>query len=536
MPEDKQSIAKRPRYFDGQYLNVDDFVSEQEYHIDRQRRISKFLQISGILEGLDVTVGSNTQLTITPGAAIDDQGQQILLRSEAMFRENLLQSSNRFVIDLSDISKFSRTQSYNLWITWRKVESDPQTEEALEKDKNTRFYERPEIQLLPSQNKPEVPSVFLAVLNASSDGFTVGQTDLRQYSGLKLPAKDGKGVTLRSQDGASDRAILTGSLSVTGNVGIGTTSPAAKLAINGGLHVGGDSDPGDKNLLVDGTLSVNGESTLLGKATIQPSLTATASNQTLSAVHIKPIVPTSSYTGIQLNGLIVESGNVGIGTTNPAAKLEVNTGGGKTTSLKCEHNGSNFIVRPKSGGDSSTIIENTGGGKLLISPSADVEIGSAVTVKNNGEVKVESISTGGKILIKTANKNKYIICGDSDTIGSSADKTPDSEFKLEMACSRTLKENILSLSSDEAIQTLIGLRSVKYDYKGERAFRQILGFIAEEMPDNLASQDRQSLSPFEVIPVLTKVIQLQQESIKQLQEKVDVIWLQADKHKEECLS
>ncbi len=39
----------------------------------------------------------------------------------------------------------------------------------------------------------------------------------------------------------------------TGNVGIGTTTPAAKLAINGGLHVGGDSDPGDNNLLVDGT-------------------------------------------------------------------------------------------------------------------------------------------------------------------------------------------------------------------------------------------------------------------------------------------
>ena len=38
-----------------------------------------------------------------------------------------------------------------------------------------------------------------------------------------------------------------------GNVGIGTTTPAAKLAINGGLHVGGDSDPGDNNLLVDGT-------------------------------------------------------------------------------------------------------------------------------------------------------------------------------------------------------------------------------------------------------------------------------------------
>lgn len=43
-----------------------------------------------------------------------------------------------------------------------------------------------------------------------------------------------------------------------GNVGIGTTTPLAKLAINGGLHVGGDSDPGDNNLLVDGNLEVDG--------------------------------------------------------------------------------------------------------------------------------------------------------------------------------------------------------------------------------------------------------------------------------------
>lgn len=37
-----------------------------------------------------------------------------------------------------------------------------------------------------------------------------------------------------------------------GNVGIGTTSGLSKLSINGGLHVGGDSDAGDNNLLVDG--------------------------------------------------------------------------------------------------------------------------------------------------------------------------------------------------------------------------------------------------------------------------------------------
>ncbi|MCL4406068.1 MAG: hypothetical protein M1586_01595 [Patescibacteria group bacterium] len=47
-----------------------------------------------------------------------------------------------------------------------------------------------------------------------------------------------------------------------GNVGVGTTNPVAKLAINGGLHVGGDTDPGDNNASIDGTLTVTGNANI----------------------------------------------------------------------------------------------------------------------------------------------------------------------------------------------------------------------------------------------------------------------------------
>jgi len=40
-----------------------------------------------------------------------------------------------------------------------------------------------------------------------------------------------------------------------GNVGIGTLTPAAKLAINGGVNVGADTDPGNDNLYVVGNCS-----------------------------------------------------------------------------------------------------------------------------------------------------------------------------------------------------------------------------------------------------------------------------------------
>jgi hypothetical protein len=47
----------------------------------------------------------------------------------------------------------------------------------------------------------------------------------------------------------------------TGNVGIGTVSPGARLSIvGGGLHVGGTTDPGTGNVTVDGTFKLAGSS------------------------------------------------------------------------------------------------------------------------------------------------------------------------------------------------------------------------------------------------------------------------------------
>jgi hypothetical protein len=65
----------------------------------------------------------------------------------------------------------------------------------------------------------------------------------------------GRIVFYTTPDGSSSLAERM-RITSAGYVGIGTTAPLAKLVINGGVHVGGDSDPLDNNLMVDGKVLV----------------------------------------------------------------------------------------------------------------------------------------------------------------------------------------------------------------------------------------------------------------------------------------
>jgi hypothetical protein len=62
----------------------------------------------------------------------------------------------------------------------------------------------------------------------------------------------------RAFEGATERFSVGSDVLINSKVGIGTLKPGAKLSIMGGLHVGGESDPGDKNFLVGGKASIMG--------------------------------------------------------------------------------------------------------------------------------------------------------------------------------------------------------------------------------------------------------------------------------------
>jgi Chaperone of endosialidase len=87
------------------------------------------------------------------------------------------------------------------------------------------------------------------------------------------------------------------------------------------------------------------------------------------------------------------------------------------------------------------------------------------------------------------------------------------------ASSRGVKQDIHQLDGDAALGALKSMEPVTFAYKANPAETHV-GFIAEDVPDLVATTDRKGLSSMDVVAVLTKVIQEQQRTIEELQTRV----------------
>ena len=90
------------------------------------------------------------------------------------------------------------------------------------------------------------------------------------------------------------------------------------------------------------------------------------------------------------------------------------------------------------------------------------------------------------------------------------------------ASSREYKKDIRALSSEEAMGALEGLTPVRFSYKDDFG-EQHVGFIAEDVPELVASKDRKGMSPMDVVAVLTRVVQEQQKTIAELSRKMALL-------------
>jgi hypothetical protein len=86
--------------------------------------------------------------------------------------------------------------------------------------------------------------------------------------------------------------------------------------------------------------------------------------------------------------------------------------------------------------------------------------------------------------------------------------------------SRSYKENIKNISTKDAIKTLKKLNPVEFNYKSDKS-EKYLGFIAEDVPESVAMNDRKGISSMDVVAITVKVLQEQQKIIEEQNRKIE---------------
>ena len=87
------------------------------------------------------------------------------------------------------------------------------------------------------------------------------------------------------------------------------------------------------------------------------------------------------------------------------------------------------------------------------------------------------------------------------------------------ASSREVKQDIHQLDANAAMNALKALQPVTFAYKANPVETNV-GFIAEDVPELVATADRKGLSAMDITAVLTKVVQEQQRTIEELQTRL----------------
>lgn len=266
--------------------------------------------------------------------------------------------------------------------------------------------------------------------------------------------------------GAPDNSLF---VDAYGEVGIGTATPARPL------HIREFDSP---VIRLDNAGGTYGEQVwdIHGGGTFGIT---DVTNSSSSPFVINGGAPEYSFT-------IRNNGNIGFGTLFPIYPLHF------------IRSGQNAVVHmERSGGAAYQMIASTSSVYVGSRTNHDLHLTtngySRLTVKNNGNVGIGFTVPSYRLHVSGG-----AYCNGTTWVNAS---------------SRELKENIRSLTAEEATDALKKLNPVKFNYK-EIGDDEFLGFIAEDAPELVATKDRKGMSSMDVVALLTRVVQRQQEELE----------------------
>jgi hypothetical protein len=558
-------VTSRVRYFDGQYLKDQDFIDEQNHHTDRQHRHERLLHVAGILEGLNVTVNAGV-LTVSPGAAVDDTGRQILL--ETARTVNVTPTGNGV---------------WRLRMLFDEL-GDRIPNDNLGAPEATRFKQAPIIEVVAlNANVPH--EVVLGTVRRTAGVVSV-DAEGRMYSGLRLPGPNQTSFALRAKgDGSPGWAELSTSLTITGDARVTGNCSTQRLNINAPneaikatIGTFEDNSEGNRGELVFFAANSYGISNamVMRAPRFRFETYASQSNVDFDGSH-----------GIATSQVTIDSeGRVGINTqTGANADSEVLFVGGNVvvnsglrlrsgTAPTGGQSSRSFIVNDSSSAKALVLVGNTSGGSSRsrvevrqdlrvtgnlttdgTASAATLNVSDNTTLANltiNGIATAQNLtvysSLNAATLSVSGNASLGSTAGSTVDIGTSATSTVNigrisgSTVNIGLAgatvnvlgtvktnngvtvtSSAAMKDHIQALPADEALSVFRNLTPVTYAYKDDPEQRLQVGFVAEDVPDLVGTPDRKAIAPFSILAVLTRAVQAHDQALQALERRLDAM-------------
>jgi hypothetical protein len=375
--EKMADTVKRMNYYDHQFLRAPDFTAEQNYHLNMRRLHNQYLHTWGVVQGLVVTLGTGTEVSVSAGIAMDSKGQEMVQPQDK-------------TLELG-----GEKAGTTLYITIAYVEGQSDSTSEVGGTGWTRITESPNISFSNAPPPDTSMTLILAKVPRTAAGLgTVDSSDRRQAGVVLGSALTLNTLTLKKDGvaqanwpvwtcgGANQAALANADLYVKGNVGIGTTAPGFKLDVSDRIRLRQGGVGSDAGLWLYQTKPAEDRAFVGMAGDDQVGLYGTKAgwgltmNVTTGNVGIG-VEATSPTAKLQVSGSVIAAGLQVIGSVTTAG-ADFNFADGGTpdsTAVRAFSNSGNLYLQNGSGG--ATYFRNkTAGTNVTIHDDGNVGIGT----------------------------------------------------------------------------------------------------------------------------------------------------------------
>ncbi|NES77323.1 MULTISPECIES: hypothetical protein [Okeania] len=387
---------KRLNYFTSQFLVENDFRDEQAYHRRMRHLHNRSLHTWGVVTGLEINKSGDKQVSVNNGMAIDSEGKEIVVLEE--------QPADIKTVSLSE---FAAGSTVYITLAVQDFEDEADSYTLGSEIKYTRTTERPQLETSSTQPADDGAVVLLAEVQLDDSGNVDVDTidnSVRRLASVHIPPGAEFSGPLNIQDALSvggnvdigGNLTVSGDFAVTGNVNTplnvtNNVSIGGNLTVSGNLEITGDVIARDTEH-IEGNVSLGNDDN--DEVSINGVLRSTHSSGILQIDDALNVTGPLTVSGGNWN-LTTTEGDLKIGNNTHRLKIGVATSGNGAGDVRiCAQGGTHRLMLGSNTADVLT-VQNGNVGIGTLNPSAILEVAGALKLAKTGTLLFHSTNESG---------------------------------------------------------------------------------------------------------------------------------------------